>query len=125
MLTGTVRKWISDRWFGFIQRDDGTGDLFCHIREVNGRLDELRPGQRVRFEEGTEKDTEALCSACGGSVMSDNMIQILCRVQQEPAAVVVEIDVGPDALEALPSIEELGVSSEILAAAEALAICCC
>lgn len=38
--TGTVRKYIDDRGFGFITPDDGSDDIFFHHSKVNGRVGE-------------------------------------------------------------------------------------
>jgi len=51
MATGTVKMWNPDRGFGFIMPDDGSDDLFAHVRHLLGGIQELREGQRVRFEE--------------------------------------------------------------------------
>lgn len=50
MSSGTVRRWIDDRGFGFILADNGD-ELFVHCRNLIGSTDRLREGQRVRFEE--------------------------------------------------------------------------
>jgi 'Cold-shock' DNA-binding domain len=34
MATGTVIDWKDGRGFGFIQRDDGQGEIFVHLRLV-------------------------------------------------------------------------------------------
>lgn len=48
--TGTL-KWFSDkRRFGFIAPDDGSKDLFAHVRDIQGSLKSLVEHQRVRFE---------------------------------------------------------------------------
>ena len=31
---GTITFWNAEKGFGFIKRDDGRPDLFCHINEV-------------------------------------------------------------------------------------------
>lgn len=51
MATGTIAT-VTDRGFGFIQRDEGDGDLFFHLSAVEGGgFDGLREGQRVTFDE--------------------------------------------------------------------------
>jgi cold shock CspA family protein len=50
-MTGTVKFWDANRGFGFVTPDAGGEDLFCHIRSVPEHIEELREGQRVRFEE--------------------------------------------------------------------------
>lgn len=50
MATGTIKKIVSDRGFGFIQEADGA-DLFFHRSAVTGAsFDELREGQTVSYE---------------------------------------------------------------------------
>lgn len=50
--TGTVVNWLRGKGYGFIAPDGGAGDIFCHVRNVTGKMD-LTPGERVRFEVGT------------------------------------------------------------------------
>ena len=55
MPQGKIKKIVSDRGFGFIETDRGT-DLFFHHSEVKtGNFDQLQPGDRVEFTEGTGK----------------------------------------------------------------------
>lgn len=50
MATGTIKKLVSDRGFGFIQQADGT-DLFFHRSAVAGSgFDSLSEGQSVTYE---------------------------------------------------------------------------
>ena len=50
MATGTIKKLVSDRGFGFIQQADGT-DLFFHRSQVTGTsFDEMTEGQAVTYE---------------------------------------------------------------------------
>lgn len=55
MTQGTIKRISSDRGFGFIAPDGGSQDLFFHMTAVEGRtFEELREGQRVEFEPGTD-----------------------------------------------------------------------
>jgi len=49
--TGTV-KWFNDeKGFGFINPDDGTGDLFVHFKSIDSeRFKSLKEGQKVSYE---------------------------------------------------------------------------
>jgi len=51
METGTIKKLISDKGFGFIARD-GQEDLFFHAKELQDGLvfEELSEGDTVNFE---------------------------------------------------------------------------
>lgn len=50
MATGTIKKLVSDRGFGFIQQADGP-DLFFHRTAVSGTsFDQLSEGQAVTYE---------------------------------------------------------------------------
>ncbi|HWP60046.1 MAG TPA: cold shock domain-containing protein [Candidatus Acidoferrales bacterium] len=47
-MTGTVKKIVRDKGYGFIVPDDGSDDVFFHRSSV---------APRVRFEDLTEGDT--------------------------------------------------------------------
>lgn len=52
MSEGTIKR-ITDKGFGFIQKESG-GDLFFHMSALEGvSFTELREGQRVSFVEGS------------------------------------------------------------------------
>ena len=52
MATGTIKKLIMEKGFGFIQGD--RGELFFHHSAVeNGMFDALQEGQSVEFDEGS------------------------------------------------------------------------
>ena len=50
MPSGTIKRLVRDRGFGFI-RDDGGQEWFFHRSSVQGSFDQLNEGQRVSFEE--------------------------------------------------------------------------
>ena len=54
MATGTIKKIVSDRGFGFIQQADGS-DLFFHRSAVTGaNFEDLREGQSVTYEKAMD-----------------------------------------------------------------------
>ena len=51
MPTGTIKKLIKEKGFGFIAGDKG--DLFFHSSALQGvNFDDLNEGQAVQYEEG-------------------------------------------------------------------------
>lgn len=48
MATGTIKKVVSDRGFGFIEGEDGK-EYFFHRSSVEGDFDNLQGGERVTF----------------------------------------------------------------------------
>jgi CspA family cold shock protein len=51
-LSGTIKRLVSDKGFGFIAASDGN-EYFFHNSACSGvRFDELREGQAVTFERG-------------------------------------------------------------------------
>jgi cold shock protein len=51
-VSGTIKRIVSDKGFGFVAADDGQ-EYFFHNSAVSGaRFDELREGQKVTFEKG-------------------------------------------------------------------------
>ena len=55
MTQGTIKTVRDDKGFGFIAPDSGNQDLFFHSSAVEyPTFDELREGQRVEFEAGSD-----------------------------------------------------------------------
>ena len=51
-MTGTIKRLVSDKGFGFVAAGDGN-EYFFHQSACNGvRFDELREGQSVTFDRG-------------------------------------------------------------------------
>lgn len=56
MLTGTVKFFNSDKGYGFIAAEDGSGDSFVHITAVErAGMATLDKGQMVRYELETDR----------------------------------------------------------------------
>jgi CspA family cold shock protein len=51
MATGTIKRLIKDRGFGFIQTSASPDEVFFHTTSLTpGAFDELQEGQSVEFE---------------------------------------------------------------------------
>jgi CspA family cold shock protein len=51
MPYGTVKWFDGKKGFGFIEKEDGSGDVFAHYQDiVGGGYRTLREGDRVKFE---------------------------------------------------------------------------
>ena len=49
MQSGTIKKLVSDRGFGFIAAEDGK-EYFFHRSGIDGNFDDLQGGEKVTFE---------------------------------------------------------------------------
>lgn len=50
-MTGTIKKIVGDRGFGFITPEGETKDIFFHSKDLNGvAFEELQEGDTVTFE---------------------------------------------------------------------------
>ncbi|TMD77243.1 MAG: cold shock domain-containing protein, partial [Chloroflexi bacterium] len=49
MPTGTIKKLVADRGFGFIAAEDGK-EFFFHRSGIEGDFDRLQGGEKVTFE---------------------------------------------------------------------------
>eukprot|EP00409_Alexandrium_fundyense_P004119 CAMPEP_0185900888 /NCGR_PEP_ID=MMETSP0196C-20130402/326_1 /TAXON_ID=2932 /ORGANISM="Alexandrium fundyense, Strain CCMP1719" /LENGTH=80 /DNA_ID=CAMNT_0028619437 /DNA_START=118 /DNA_END=356 /DNA_ORIENTATION=+ len=50
MMAGVVKKWFGDKGFGFITPDDGSEDVFVHMKALQDGNDYLSEGESVEFE---------------------------------------------------------------------------
>jgi len=58
---GTVKKWMGDRGYGFIDPADGSGDLFVHFKQIDqsscGSRTTLNIGENVTYTLGINPKT--------------------------------------------------------------------
>jgi CspA family cold shock protein len=60
MATGSVKWFNAAKGFGFIQPDDGGGDVFVHISAVEkAGLNGLNDGQKVSYDVIAERGKNA------------------------------------------------------------------
>ena len=53
MASGTVKWFSNEKGYGFIARDDGSGDLFVHFSAIQGDgYRSLNEGDEVTFDVG-------------------------------------------------------------------------
>jgi len=46
-----VKYWNAKRGYGFVAREDGSGDVFCHVSSLAEGLEGLAVGNKVEFDE--------------------------------------------------------------------------
>ena len=51
-MSGTIKRLISDKGFGFILAEDGNEYFFHQSAYTQGSFSDLREGQAVTFEKG-------------------------------------------------------------------------
>ena len=51
-MTGTIKKVVKDKGFGFITPDDGSDEVFFHHSRLSPKVyfEDLREGERVQFD---------------------------------------------------------------------------
>jgi len=49
---GKVKAWVGGKGFGFIEKQDGSGDLFVHFRQIQGGRKSLNIGEKVTYTLG-------------------------------------------------------------------------
>lgn len=49
---GTIKFFNTQKGFGFITPEKGGKEIFVHINNVQGDVQDLREGQRVEYVEG-------------------------------------------------------------------------
>ena len=50
MPSGTMKRWNTEKGFGFIQPSDGGEDLFCHVSSLLDGEGSCQEGDKVRFK---------------------------------------------------------------------------
>lgn len=56
MATGTVKWFNTEKGFGFIQPDEGGGDVFVHISAVQAAgWQGLKDGEKINYELVTDR----------------------------------------------------------------------
>ena len=55
-LLGTVATYFEERGFGFIRPDDGSKDVFVHLKAIKENAQGMRVGAPVEYEMGEDRD---------------------------------------------------------------------
>mmetsp|Transcript_45993 Transcript_45993/g.130069 ORF Transcript_45993/g.130069 Transcript_45993/m.130069 type:complete len:112 (-) Transcript_45993:183-518(-) len=50
MPSGSVKKWLGDKGFGFVTPSDGGDDVFVHFRVLANGAEALEEGDEVTYE---------------------------------------------------------------------------
>lgn len=56
MQTGTIKFFIENKGYGFIQPSDGGPDVFVHVKALPPGIRRLIEGQAIQFEIGPGKN---------------------------------------------------------------------
>jgi len=48
--TGTVKKFFGDKGFGFVTPDDGSEDVFVHVKDNPNMGEDLQGGEKVSYD---------------------------------------------------------------------------
>ncbi len=63
MAKGTVKWFNPTKGFGFIEPENGGGDVFVHISAVEASdLNGLNDGQKIEFDVQEEKGKQSACN---------------------------------------------------------------
>jgi cold shock CspA family protein len=54
--SGVIKRYFSNRGFGFLGADEGGADLFFHVTDCLDDDDDLIGGRRVEFEQGRDRN---------------------------------------------------------------------
>jgi len=65
MPTGTIKKWVDGKGFGFIAPDDGGEDVFVHFKAIESGEESLEEGTPVTFEvRWDDRKGKYACASC-------------------------------------------------------------
>lgn len=72
MPSGIMKRWNDEKGFGFIEREDGGDDVFCHATALLDGQGSVMEGDRVRFKvtyddrKGKDRATDVELASGGG-----------------------------------------------------------